>query len=175
MEIESHRRYSLGHRAFFLFFSRKLKWPVILLVVDAVIWYAVRWLSGDWADWGTYVAQIGLFVTLGAFLLALLLTYLDYRVYTYAFTDEAFVMTSGFALHKEVAALYHQIQNVNINRSPMNRMIGVSEVAIFLTGSDRDAEHAKIILPAVGKARAKLVQRELLTRARKHVAREERW
>jgi hypothetical protein len=38
-----------------------------------------------------------------------------------------------------------------------------------MTGSEHDAAHNKIVLPAVGKTKAKLVQKELLVRARKHV------
>jgi len=42
--------------------------------------------------------------------------------YTYMFTDEAFIMTSGYIVRNELAALYHQIQNVNIQRNPLDRL-----------------------------------------------------
>jgi hypothetical protein len=38
-----------------------------------------------------------------------------------------------------------------------------------MTGSEHDAAQNKIVLPAVGKTKAKLVQKELLVRARKHI------
>ena len=85
------------------------------------------------------------------------------------FTDEAFIMTSGYIVRNELAALYHQIQNVSIQRNPLDRLVGVSRIVIVMTGSEHDAAHNKIVLPAVGKTKAKLVQKELLIRARKHV------
>ena len=39
-----------------------------------------------------------------------------------------------------------------------------------MTGAQHDAAHNKIVLPAVGRKKAKLVQQELLTRARRHMA-----
>lgn len=84
------------------------------------------------------------------------------------FTDEAFMMSSGYMVRSEGAALYHQIQNVNIERGPWDRMAGVSKVVIFLAGSEASTAHNKIVLPAVGKKKAKLVQKELLVRARRH-------
>ena len=94
---------------------------------------------------------------------------MEYHFYTYTFTDEAFIMTSGYIVRNELAALYHQIQNVNIQRGPLDRLAGVSQIVIFMNGSEHSGAHNKIVLPAVGKTKAKLVQKELLVRARKHV------
>ena len=48
-------------------------------------------------------------------------------------------------------------------------MVGVSKIVIFMNGAEKDAAHNKIVLPAVGKTKAKLVQKELLIRARQHM------
>ena len=48
-------------------------------------------------------------------------------------------------------------------------MLGVSKIVILMTGMGRDTEHTKIVLPSLSKGKAKLVQRELLIRARRHV------
>ncbi len=173
MEIENHKKHSLGHRAFLLFFARRMKLPIFLFLIAGGVWYGVQWLPPDYASWGVGAAQIIALIGAAYAVGALLFTYLQYRVYTYMFTDEAFVMTSGIAMRNEVAALYHQIQNVNINRSPANRLVGVSEIVIFMTGSDRETGHTKIVLPAVSRTKARIVQRELLVRARRHVPRGE--
>ena len=99
----------------------------------------------------------------------MLWTYMEYHFYTYMFTDEAFIMTSGYIMRNELAALYHQIQNVSIQRRPLDRLAGVSKIVIFMNGAEKDAAHNKIVLPAVGKTKAKLVQKELLMRARQHM------
>lgn len=169
MGMENHQKHSLGHRAFFLFVSRRMKLVIFLAVLTLAVWYSERWLPADYLPWGDYATKLTGLLTLGYFSIILVLTYMEYRVYTYTFTEEAFLMTSGLATRNEVAALYHQIQNVNISRSMLDRTMGVSKIIILMTGSDRDAMHNKIVLPAVGKTKAKLVQKELLVRARKHV------
>jgi hypothetical protein len=46
-------------------------------------------------------------------------------------------------------------------------MVGVSQIIIYLTGAERESGHTKIVLPGVGRKKAKLVQKELLVRAKK--------
>lgn len=150
-----------------------MKLVLFLLAVTLALWYSERSLPADYLAWSDIAVKFVGLVTAAYFLILLLLTYLEYRVYTYMFTEEAFLMTSGIATRDEVAALYHQIQNVNIARSPLDRMVGVSQVVILMTGAGgQDGGHTKIILPAVGKTKAKAVQKELLVRARKHVPRQ---
>ncbi len=167
--MDNHHKHSLGHRAFFIFLSRRMKLVIFLFVLTGALWYGERWLPADYLLWGDFGVKLLALAGAAYFLIMLFITYLEYRIYTYTFTEEAFIMTSGVAMRSEIAALYHQIQNVNINRSPLDRMMGVSQVIILMTGSDRDAAHNKITLPAVGKSKAKMVQKELLVRARKHV------
>jgi membrane protein YdbS with pleckstrin-like domain len=174
MIMEDHRTHTLGHRAFFLFLSRRIKVAIFLFVFTGAAWYgSERWLPVDELPWGNYAAEILLLISIAYLLMILLRTYLEYRYCTYTFTEEAFVVTNGYITRKEVAALYHQIQNVNIERGPFDRMIGVSGLVIFLAGAQHDVPHNKIFLPAVGKTKAKLVQKELLVRARRHAMGEE--
>jgi uncharacterized membrane protein YdbT with pleckstrin-like domain len=166
--MENHRKHSLGHRAFLLFLSRRIKFALFFFIIVAAAWYGERWLPSAYAPWGDYGVNMLTLISVLYFLAILVWTWLEYRFYTYTFTDEAFIMTYGYVVRNELAALYHQIQNVNIQRSPLDRIIGVSKVIIFMNGSEHDAAHDKIVLPAVGKTKAKLVQKELLVRARRH-------
>ena len=170
--MDIHKKYSLGHRAFIYFLSRRIKIVVYLFVLAGAVWYSERWIPSSflaWGLWQDYAAKI-LFLSGAAYLaLMLIRTYLEYGNYKYIFTDEAFVMTSGFIGQSEVAALYHQIQNVNIDRGALAQLAGVSDVVIVMIGSERSSAHNKIVLPAVGRKRARLIQKELLVRARRHI------
>jgi len=167
--LEDNKKHSLGNRAFIIFFSRRLKWILFLFAITAGVWYAERWIPPAQAEWGTYAAQLLLAVSIAYFAFIFLETYLEYRYYTYLFTEEAFIMTYGYLVRNEVATLYHHIQNVNIERSVLDRAIGVSKL-IIMTGSDRDTRRNQIVLPAIGKKKARMVQNELLRRARRHAA-----
>lgn len=165
--FENNKKHRLGHRAFTLFFLRKTKFLIFFVALSAAASYAERWMPPVYAPWGDYAVKMLGLLCVAYFVLLFTETYLEYRYFTYLFTDEAFMMTSGYLMRTEMAALYHQIQNVNILRSPLDRLIGVSRIVIYMTG-DRAAPQNQIVLPGVGKTKAKYVQKELLTRARKH-------
>ena len=117
--MENHQKHSLGHRAYLLFLSKRIKLVVFFFVLTAAAWYSERWAPAYYAPFVDYAVQLlALFSVL--YLLAIMLwTYMEYHFYTYMFTDEAFIMTYGYVTRNELAALYHQIQNVNIQRSPL--------------------------------------------------------
>jgi len=165
--FENNKKHRLGHRAFTLFLFRRIKFFVFLAALSIAAWYSERWLPSEYASWGLYAVEILGVLCVAYFILIFIETYLEYRYYTYLFTDEAFMTTSGYMMRTEMAALYHQIQNVNIMRSPLDRMIGVSRIVIYMTG-DKSVPQNQLILPGVGKTKAKHVQKELLIRARKH-------
>ena len=168
--MDDDRKHALGQRAFFVFFFSHIKWVVIFFLVASGVWYAERWLPFDYLPYGDYATKI-MFLLAGTVLFMVFFwTYMEYHFYTYTFTPEAFIMTSGYVTRNETAALYHQIQNVNIRRSPLDRVIGVSSIVILMVGAEREAIHNQITLPAVGRKKAKLVQKELLARARRHIA-----
>jgi len=168
IKIDFNKKHSLGNRAFFVFLVRRIKLAIFLFILTAAVWYGERWIPADYAPWGDYATRI-LFAVSAAYLLFIVLeTYLEYRYYTYLFTDDAFIMTYGYVMRNEVATLYHHIQNVNIERSIADRMIGVSKIIIMMTGSDRETRRNQVVLPALGRRKAKLVQAELLRRARRH-------
>jgi membrane protein YdbS with pleckstrin-like domain len=170
--VDFTKKHSLGQRAFLVFLFRRLKFVVFLFIITAAVWWGEQWMPPDYLVWGDYAAKVLLSVSIAFFCFVVLETYLEYRYYTYLFTDEAFIMTYGYVVRNEIATLYHHIQNVNIERSIMDRAIGVSKIIILMTGSDRSAGREggrnQIILPAVGRRKAKQVQAELLRRARRH-------
>jgi membrane protein YdbS with pleckstrin-like domain len=167
--MENQLKHHLGHRAFIIFLFRKIKISLVLFIITLGVWYSERWFSPSNVFYVQYAAYILLLISIAYFLVIFLFTWMEYRFYTYTFTEEAFMTSSGSFLRTEGAALYHQIQNVNIERSPFDRVVGVSKLVIFLTGSEKEGSHNKLILPAVGKTKAKAVQKELLLRARKHM------
>lgn len=168
--IDNGKKHSLGNRAFIIFLFRRIKLALFFFIFTFAVWYAERWIPQDYMQWGMYAAKILLTISIAYLVFIFLETYLEYRYYTYLFTEEAFIMTYGYVVRNEIATLYHHIQNVNIERSVLDRTIGVSKLIIMMTGSDRDTRRNQIILPAIGRKKAKLVQSELLRRARRHAA-----
>ena len=169
--IEDRQVHRLGHRAFMLFLSRRSKFAAFLFLLTAGVWFGtMKWLPPTYANWGNYATELILLISIAYLLMVLLRTYIEYHAYTYTFTRDAFVVTKGYMTRTEAATLYHQIQNVNIERSMGDRMTGVSSIVIFLAGGQHDSPHNRIVLPAVAAKKARTVQKELLVRARKHAS-----
>jgi uncharacterized membrane protein YdbT with pleckstrin-like domain len=166
--LQTDKKHKLGSRAFFIFLFARIKFAVFLFIVAFAVWYSVRWLPLEDMFWGDYAAKLCLMIAISWFAYIFIRTYLEYRYYTYFFSEDAFIMTYGYMVRNEMATLYHHIQNVNIERSLLDRMIGVSKIMIMMTGSDRDTQRNQIVLPAIGRRKARLVQTELLRRARRH-------
>ena len=167
-QLETGKKHSLGNRAFIIFLSRRIGLPIVLLILGFAAWYAERWVPAAYTIWGIYTTEFLFLAGFAILAFTIIQTYLEYRYYTYLFTDEAFIMTYGYMVRNEIATLYHHIQNVNIERTVFDRTIGVSKIVIMMTGSDGGRGPNQIILPAVGRRKAKLVQAELLRRARRH-------
>jgi len=165
--MEDHKKQPLGKRAFFLFFLKRTKFLWIFGALAFGAWYAERWIAEPYLAWESYVAEILAIIVLGIFLMILMRTFLEYHYYTYTFADHAFVVTQGYIVRDEVATLYHQIQNVNIKRSPLDRLAGVSQVIILMSGGGHERQSNHIVIPALGKRKASMVQQELLARARR--------
>ena len=165
--MDNNLKHSLGHRAFFLFFSRRIKKIVAWFVVTGIFWYLGRFIPQPYLTWEQDGVLVLFLISVVYLVMSIFQTWLEYHYYTYTFTEEAFIMTYGVVVRNEVAALYHQIQNVSIQRGMSDRMLGVSRIIIFLTGAERESGHTKIVLPGVGRHKAKLVQKELLVRARR--------
>ena len=166
--MDNFEEHSLGHRAFLLFLLKKIKLTLFLFLFAFAAWYSWRFFPMPYELWAEYITKFIFLLTSAYFSFLFVITYLEYRRHTYSFTDEAFIMTHGYMTRNEIAAVYHQIQSVNIERAPLDRLVGVSQIIIIMAGAHRDPHRAQIILPGVGKTKAKLVQKELLVRARKH-------
>ena len=168
-KLEPHQVHTLGHRAFYLFLLRRFKYIAIIVIVVGCLWYAERWVPMIYMLYAIYVVNMAIVGGGAIFLLIIFRTFLEYRYYTYTFTDEAFLMTYGVVIQRELAAPYHQIQHVIIKRTLFERAMGVSQLIIFLAGANQEESQMKIILPAVSSQKAKLVQKELLVRMRQNI------
>lgn len=158
----------LGPKAYFIFLSKHLKYIILTLLLAVGAWYARYIVPESYADiMGTVFWSA---VAIGAIIIAYvcIYNYLEYKAYTYFFGEEAFIVRYGYVVDNEVALMYHHIRNVNIDRYIPDRVMGVSQLQIVMVGTP-DEKHAQgMVLPALDRKVARVVQAELLRRARKH-------
>ena len=87
------------------------------------------------------------------------------KMYKYETTDVSFEKEYGVIAKNHVSIPYHHIQNVDIKRGILERILGISSVEIQTAGSEVGG--AEGVLPGISKRKAKQLQDELLERADK--------
>lgn len=160
--VGSHR---LGGRAFLLFLLKRIKLVLFFLVLTVLFWIEADALLGDSPFWKDIILKGLILLFLFVFSLRLVRTFFEYRGYSYMFDEEYFQVTQGYIIRNIIAIAYHQIQNVNIKRNILDRMMGVSQLIIVMSGINNKGE-VDIVLPALDKEKAKVLQKEIMRRSR---------
>jgi len=98
---------------------------------------------------------------------------LTYHFYRYELLDTGFRKESGVIYKKYVTVPYDRIQNVDINRGILARILGLSDLNIQTAGASATVSRYRIMgggaegrLPAVSMAVAEQLRDELIQRAR---------
>lgn len=157
---QSHR---LGKRAFMIFLSGRLKLVLFLFLVVVLVWYEQGQLPVDYAD---LILKSCILLFVFVLVLRVVRTTFEYLGHSYKFDDEFFQVTEGYITRNEIAMAYHQIQNVNIKRSIMDRSMGVSQLVVVMSGTNTKGE-VDVILPALDRHIARMIQKEIMRRSRR--------
>ncbi len=89
---------------------------------------------------------------------------LTYHFYRYELTDAGFRKELGVIYKKYVTIPYDRIQNVNIDRGIIERLLGLSRIQIFTAGTGNIIGEG--ILPGLSREVAEQLRDELIQRAR---------
>lgn len=103
-----------------------------------------------------------------ALAVALISSWVVYRSHEYCVAEDALKIRQGVVTKQEIAIPYRQIQNVDIERTVGDQLLGLSEVIILTAGHDdvkTPENEAEGVLPAMDKRLASALQTELLKRA----------
>ena len=125
----------------FMAYAEKVLWWMIGLFF--IIWFGLLGLSWIWAK-------------------------LSYNAYRYQLTEDTFRKEYGVIWKKYISIPYERIQNVDIHRGILARILGLSDLMIqtagyAATGLRREPEGQ---LPGLSKEKAEEIREELIKRAR---------
>jgi uncharacterized membrane protein YdbT with pleckstrin-like domain len=166
---------TLGKKVFWLFFLQISPIALIFLVISIIFFilsfqpFLANTLLGN-------VQKYALGATLITFILSLLVSaisfafaWLTYTNYLFSMAEDSFKIKRGILSKTENAIPYRQIQNVDIERSLMFQMLGLSRLIILTAGHEdesvKGSDEAEGVIPAVDQKLAEWLQTELLKRA----------
>ncbi len=159
----------LDPKAVWYFFLRIIG-PVVISTI--ILIYLVRLgvnilhYAADKPDtaWGTVAWGISLLILLTAIGLAFCWCKLSYKFYHYELTEEGFHKEYGVVVKKYMTIPYERIQNINIYRGILERIMGLSALRIFTAGTG--GTEAEGVVPCLSKKKAEDIKNELAYRSR---------
>ncbi len=162
----------LHPRAVWLFFISSLfRWFFIFLFLGV-------WLIGVLSDFGKDIGIMGYigWLLIIAFILIVLLyiwAKLSYHFYRYELTENGFRKELGVITKKYVTIPYDRIQNVDIYRGILARILGLSDLNIQTAGASAQVSRSGVFganaegrLPAISFEDAEQLRDELIRRAK---------
>ncbi len=184
MSIPLKNWHRLGKKTFWIFFLRHSKLFTLILALS--IWFTYKFTIGGseesfqnfflvtHADWyvtpGLVLAVLWMAIA-GYLLVIFLYSGILYRQYKFMLDEHAFYVRSGIFFIREVVIPYRQIQNVEINRPYLYRILGLAELDLTtLTNSQAVEMHngspvkKKNLLPVIDYRIAKILARNLVQR-----------
>ena len=152
----------LGEKAYVLMVSRRAMPGIVMLLVSAILLvlksaigsvvysgFVTGGASG--AATAALVSQIviGTILTLfivsfAVFLVGVIIARLEYQNYTYTFEEFDLRMRQGILHRTETSLPYRQIQDVDIDRTLMFQLLGLSKLTIITAGHEESDEHEKV-------------------------------
>ena len=157
----------LDHRAVWFFFLRSV---FVYIYLTIFIWFEL--VVGLRPSFAGFLGLLLIFL-LALFVFSFIWAKLAYRFYRYELTDAGFRKELGVIFKKYVTIPYDRIQNVDIYRGILARMLGLSDLKIQTAGASATVGRYGVFgggaegrLPAVSREVAEQLRDELIQRAR---------
>ena len=155
----------LHPRAVWLFFISSF---LSLLFVFIIFGFQAFIFLSEIAKDMSFIGYVGWFLAIMVFLIVLPFIWakLSYRFYKYELTDDGFRKELGVIYKKYVTIPYDRIQNVDIYRGILARILGLSDLNIQTAGSSAQASRGEGRLPGLSREDAEKLRDELIRRAK---------
>lgn len=174
----------LGKKTLYLFILNRLWVSVFFLIIlcvvaffhDALVNLITAPLGSDGLpspDLVNLVSSLIYLIIGGLFLIslifigaAIIISFLDYRNYTFSFEEFDLIVRRGIINREETSIPYRQMQDVDIEQSLMYQFFGVSRVVVITAGHEDSNMHddTEMILEPIDKALAEEIRRALQAR-----------
>ena len=169
----------INSKSIVLFFMRYLGILFTIALMLVLIFAGV--IAEVWMESGNenpFRSAVPAIVTVSALVvvawigISLLASWLTYKNYKWTLTDMGFKKESGVIFKRYVVIPYNKIQNVDIHRSLLHRILGLSAISIqtagFSSGAAGRTQTAEGHLPGLLPEEAEKLQNDLLRRQSTH-------
>lgn len=147
-----NNKQKLGIKVFYYYLSKKISVGIFLFVVsifitslnDAMVVKADLLFSTETSVLVVkYFVYAAFFISTLFTLYGLLSSWLSYISCDFSLDENAFNIRRGFFTKKEISIPYRQIQNINIEQSLSQKMMGIGKLVILTEGSHSEISTTK--------------------------------
>jgi len=137
----------LGIRVFLLHLCQTLIFGFCLLALSVVLLYfqdliiakgSLSFSSGTVEPILNFLIKASFVASLFALLIGVEISWLSYMDCTFHLGEDAFTIKRGILTKTQISIPYRQIQDVYLNQSLLQRMLGVSKLVILTGGDDEN-------------------------------------
>src|SRR3989344_7381752 len=104
------KAYHLGTRAFLFFLSKRIRFPLIFLILLIAAWTQKGRVPPEYQIWSDYGLNVLFLIWIGLMVFIVLRSFFEYRGYYFKFDKNFFHVNQGYFLKNEMGIVYHQIQ-----------------------------------------------------------------
>lgn len=174
METTIQRYYPLGNRTLVMLIIKRCFFVFFLVIILFLGLFGLQYVSAEYVNVAIYVFIGYLMVSLLLSVGGIFLGWLEYWRYEIVLGDKNLKMQRGLISVEQVGIPYRYIQDIKIERSLLDQIIGVSELMVTISGSEQQEIHPgegtsgnihRIILPAIENKIARQIQEIVLNRA----------
>ena len=164
--MEKYRH--LGRKTLWLFIFSKSTTPLVFLLIAVVSLVASGYLNNNaLTQVLNYILVGSLFFFIVSFLMAIIISEIEYMNYGYLLSEDAFKVKHGIFNKEETSIPYRQIQSVDLRQDLTGQILGISRLVILTAGhDDNDVKgESEAEFPAIDTTTAKSIQAELIKRS----------
>ena len=166
MENKSYEH--LGITAFWIFMLQMMSPALIFLLIAFLFPQLSATMPPELLRYAEPFGRFFFLIGLAALLIGGVIGYLRYITYIFCLADHALLIEQGILNKERVSIPYRQVQNINLRRSIIDRLLGVSHLIILTAGHEDSRDpgdpnyEAEGHLPLLDKHRAEQIQAELV-------------
>ena len=170
--MEGNIYQNLGSKTFWYLFSKNSVTGFVFLVTALILSITRSQFTGnvDMASFARSASWVSFVIAIISLVVAVIVTKLVYKNTGFILSHDALLIRHGVFTKEEFAIPYRQIQNIEIERTLGDQIMGISKLIILTAGLENSEEEKKDdpegVIPVIDHKVAVLLQGELLKRAK---------
>jgi uncharacterized membrane protein YdbT with pleckstrin-like domain len=164
----------LGTRSYIYDIVTRSMIPILILILTLALIAVNNFFSSSvptgFTDILPTLVSWGLLATLITFIVVIFIAWMDYMTFQFSLGTDIFKIKRGILTKQEMAIPYRRIESVDIQRTLIHQLFGVSRITIETTidsqsSADDKPDASDEVFPIIDHTLAQTIQEELTKRA----------